>query len=250
MKTSKPAFRLADSYKRFSSGRQQHGDSADRQNENFTDFCEKFSLSPNMNMIDKGCSAYHGKHRSKGHFGRYLALIESGQIEKGRVLVIDSWDRFSRAKIDIAFSTVCDILQAGVDIGVCDILRTDDEGNDTYGDIFTANHIDTDKIDDIYKELRRARRESKKKAQYGLRYHKNRRKKKLNTRVCPCWLVLNEATGQYDWAKEQVKVGGFNKIPAITLKKAIGLAISGMGTDTIIKELRLTGSECQSRHRR
>lgn len=218
MKTSKiQNERPADSYSRFSSGKttgkQFDGDSESRQTEAFEEFCADFELTPRNTMFDKGYSGFKGEHRSKGHFGRYLALVKAGQIEKGTVLVIENWDRFSRERIDISFQTCCEILSAGVDIGVYDLH-----------DIFTESDIDSGKINQVYNELQRARRESLRKQKLTKRNWINRRQRK--TKNCPSWLTV--VNGEWD----------FNDTAKI-IKRAVQLAIDGHGKQSIQRTLKI-----------
>jgi len=46
--------------------------------------------------VDRGRSAFHGRHRSKGALGTFIAAAEAGQIPPGSVLVVEDLDRFSR----------------------------------------------------------------------------------------------------------------------------------------------------------
>src|ERR1051325_1949186 len=56
-------------------------------------------------FIDAGVSGYKGKHigtdeygRAKGELERFLQLVAKGEVAKNSLLLIDSYDRFSRLK--------------------------------------------------------------------------------------------------------------------------------------------------------
>ncbi|MBL1822880.1 recombinase family protein, partial [Klebsiella pneumoniae] len=51
-----------------------------------------------------------------GAFGEFLAAVESGVIEAGSVLLVESLDRVSRQDIDTARERLRKILLAGVDV--------------------------------------------------------------------------------------------------------------------------------------
>jgi DNA invertase Pin-like site-specific DNA recombinase len=69
----------------------------DRQADAFLPFCHRHGLTPNPDpLVDRGLSAYHGRHRSKGALGAFIHAAEQGQVAPGAVLVVEDLDRFSR----------------------------------------------------------------------------------------------------------------------------------------------------------
>src|SRR4051794_13641843 len=97
---SKPR-RLAVSYSRFSDPKQGKGDSSDRQDRLFRDFCQRHTLTPSGEVFaDRGLSGYHDDHRKKGRLGHLLAAAENGCFEPGTVIVIEAWDRLGRLRPD------------------------------------------------------------------------------------------------------------------------------------------------------
>ena len=97
---------LLISYRRFSFDKQKHGRSEDRQNEAFDTFVEDEKREhPDRTYItdslpmDRGMSALYGEHRKRGHLGKFVNGIESGEIEvlPGRtILFIEEVRRLSR----------------------------------------------------------------------------------------------------------------------------------------------------------
>ena len=91
--------RIAFSYLRVSSP-EQAGDGRtgiDRQADAFLPFCHRHGLIPNPDpLVDRGLSAYHGRHRSRGALGAFIHAAEQGQIAPGSVLCVEDLDRFSR----------------------------------------------------------------------------------------------------------------------------------------------------------
>ena len=93
------ASRLAFSYQRVSASKQaEEGRTGlDRQADAFHGFCHRHGLTPNPDpLVDRGLSAFHGRHRSRGALGAFIAAAEAGQIPHGSVLVVEDLDRFSR----------------------------------------------------------------------------------------------------------------------------------------------------------
>ncbi len=91
--------RLAFSYRRVSDLRQTKEGRAglDRQADAFVNFCQKHGLTPNPDpLVDRGLSAFHGRHRKRGALGAFIAAAGAGRIPPGAVLVVEDLDRFSR----------------------------------------------------------------------------------------------------------------------------------------------------------
>jgi DNA invertase Pin-like site-specific DNA recombinase len=78
--------------------------------------------------IDKGVSATHGLNASKGALGQFIKLIESGQIQRGSALLVESPDRVSRQRFSEAWPTHQRILDGGVEIhfvSLSEVLKPD-----------------------------------------------------------------------------------------------------------------------------
>jgi DNA invertase Pin-like site-specific DNA recombinase len=87
---------------RFSSDKQDEGDSRERQNKTFLRICRIAKFEPNTRIIfDAGKSAFHGRHlkatgRKPAQFGLFLEEVRQGQWLRPVVLVWEAVDRFSR----------------------------------------------------------------------------------------------------------------------------------------------------------
>lgn len=207
----------AISYQRFSDKRQKKGDSERRQNDAFHQFCQRFNLEAVEVMVDRGLSGFHGEHRTKGHFGRFLAAVRANKIGKNKVLVIENWDRFSREKPHTALATIAEILQVGVGIGVCNL-----------GMILREEDLDTPKMQWVMGDLIRAREESKRRSTL-IKASWIRRRTRA-TKACPSWIIVKD--GQHTLHPEKAKL----------LRKAVSLAIDGYGCETIRQKLGMQGS--------
>src|SRR5262249_297172 len=122
--------RLAVSYSRFSDPKQAAGDSADRQDRPFRQFCELHALTPSGEAYpDEGRPGYHDDPRRKGRLGALIAAARDGCFEPGTVIVIEAWDRLGRLRPDRQTELVAELLRTGVAIGVCrlnDIFTEED----------------------------------------------------------------------------------------------------------------------------
>jgi DNA invertase Pin-like site-specific DNA recombinase len=82
----------AFSYIRFSTPDQLKGDSLRRQLQSSREYAESrgLILDETLSMRDLGLSAYHGEHRTKGALGKFLELVDTGEIPKGSTLIVES----------------------------------------------------------------------------------------------------------------------------------------------------------------
>jgi DNA invertase Pin-like site-specific DNA recombinase len=216
--------RLAVSYSRFSDPKQAQGDSEDRQDRKFRQFCQLHNLTPLPEVYaDKGLSGYHGTHRKKGKLKGLIARAEAGGFEKGTVIVVEAWDRLGRMLPDKQTDMVCKLVRTGVSIGVCSL-----------GDIFTEADIGTHKWIILQVFIQMAYQESKQKGDRVAASWASRREKAreagtpANVRL-PAWL-------------ERVN-GVVQLVPgrAVTLKKIFRLAAEGCGFKRIKDALEAGG---------
>lgn len=111
----------AYSYVRFSSPEQARGDSYRRQKEAAEKFCEENGLeladSREYTFLDKGRSAYKAEHVSEdGQLKRFIDLVTSGAIPKGSYLLVESLDRLSRERVNVALERFIGILNSGINV--------------------------------------------------------------------------------------------------------------------------------------
>jgi len=107
----------AISYLRFSTAKQQYGDSIRRQIEATKKYCELNNLSLDSQLEDLGVSGWSGKNLDDtAALGGFVRLIEMGKIPKGTCLICECLDRLTRGKILDAVSLFTQILKGGVDI--------------------------------------------------------------------------------------------------------------------------------------
>ena len=90
---------LAYVYIRYSTAEQAGGDSKDRQERLAHAYAEKHKLKLSSDVFfDSGVSGYTGKNRDSGELGRFIKLVDSGEIKRGSYLLVESLDRLTRLK--------------------------------------------------------------------------------------------------------------------------------------------------------
>jgi DNA invertase Pin-like site-specific DNA recombinase len=97
-----------------STRKQLRGDSLRRQLERSKAFADEHSLLLDDSLQDLGVSAWKGRNFKTGALGRFLAMVESGQIPKGSYLLIESLDRLSREAVPDALTLFMAIINAGI----------------------------------------------------------------------------------------------------------------------------------------
>jgi DNA invertase Pin-like site-specific DNA recombinase len=214
------ARRLGLSYLRFSAPKQAEGDSEERQERDFRRFCQRHNLCPLREVYaDRGKSGYTGAHRKKGRLGELIEAVKSGRIEKGTVIVVEAWDRLGRMRPDKQVKLVAELLELGVDIGIC---RLDD--------IFTEVDFGTHKWTTLAVFIQLAYQESKQKAErvagaWERKRERAREEGELLTRRIPGW--LREVNGKLLPVPERVTA----------LKRIFALAADGYGEGRTVGQL-------------
>lgn len=156
------------SYVRFSSKRQEHGDSFRRQVQLRDDWIERNNHTlASLTLNDLGVSAYRGKNKHQGALSKFLDAIERGRVKPGNILLIENLDRLSRQGVDEAFELFKRILKAGVHIAVLrpyETVYTEKSLNDIIGMLlpllaFHLAHLESknksDRISDQWKKKRK-----------------------------------------------------------------------------------------------
>lgn len=208
------------SYSRFSDPKQAGGDSEDRQERMFRDFCQKHNLTPVQEVFaDRGRSGYRDEHRKKGRLGQLIAMAKDGRFEPSTVIVIEAWDRLGRLRPDRQTDLVAELLRTGVRIGIC---RLDD--------IFCEDDFGTHKWTTLAVFIQLAYQESKQKAERVAASWQTRRKKareegRLMGNRPPAWLEV--VNGQARVIPER----------AVAVRRIFELAAAGQGHTRIVSAL-------------
>lgn len=217
----------AYSYIRFSSPEQAKGDSYRRQRAAAEDYCRKHDIelasSREYTFLDKGRSAYTGRHLDdEGQLRRFLDLVESGAIERGSYLLVESLDRLSREKVSTALPRFMDLLNSGIRV----VTLSDER-------LYTEEFNELDLIISIV-HMSRAHNESSIKAQrlsavWDKKKNLARAELKPLGKACPAWLELVD--GQYQPRPKHVE----------TILLIFELAIAGYGQGVIPRMLNERG---------
>jgi len=213
----------AYSYIRFSSVKQQKGDSVERQTRLSVEYAAQhgLQLDTELNLSDLGISAYDRSNLKKGALGQFLKLVEDGRIEKGSYLLVESLDRLSRDKVMDALSVFTDILRAGIIIVTLSDgqVYSYERSNDNWASLIVSIAI-----------MSRANEESAMKSK-RIRSSWDAKRKNLATKRltkrCPYWLKPSEGDQGFDLIPERVEV----------VLRIFQMSREGIGTSTIVKTL-------------
>ncbi len=211
---------LAYSYIRFSTEKQQLGDSLRRQVEKAERYAQLHGLTlDHQSYRDLGVSAFHGNNAAEGKLGAFLTAVEQGLIPKGSTLLIEDFDRLSRNEIDEALLLFLQIIHAGITI----VTLKDDQKYDK--EAIRKNNASL-MASIIY--MGRAHDESAMKSQRVKQaWDQKRKTAKIITSMAPAWLKPSEdRTG---WIVDEYK--------ANVVREIFRLAIDGNGTPTIARIL-------------
>jgi DNA invertase Pin-like site-specific DNA recombinase len=228
----KPVFKAntpAYSYVRFSTREQLKGDSLRRQVDLSANFAKKHGLllDEKLTFRDLGISAFDKSNVTTGKLGEFLTAIETGHVAAGSVLLVESLDRLSRAKIFDAQRVFLDILSKGITI----VTLSDEQ-------VYSGNSGDSsnDFVQLIVSLgiMSRAHEESATKSRRLKEAWANKRLKidtKKLSGQCPAWMSLDKNKNAFDLIPEKVAV----------IRRIVELVRSGQGKGVIAKRLNEAG---------
>ena len=219
---------LGYSYIRFSSAKQELGDSLRRQLKLAEDYADRHQLTLDTHSFqDLGVSAFKGKNSTEGKLGTFISAVESGVIPKGSYLLVESFDRISRDDVDTALELFLKITRLGITL-----VTLQDEK------VYSKTSLKKDPITSLLGSIMymlRAHEESKTKStRVGDAWHDKRRKAaggKKMTAMAPSWLTLGE--DRMTWTVDPAK--------AAVVERIFELALTGYGSPTIARKLNAEG---------
>lgn len=211
----------AFSYIRFSSKKQQKGESFRRQSEFAVEVCREngWVLDETLTLSDLGVSAFRGANARVGALAEFLEAIRVGRVLRGSVLIIESIDRLSRNKVGEALQLFISILNSGVSIVTREPRRTytQDSINDIASLLEPLIYMSRAHEESATKSfrLKDAWAKKKERAAQGLPM----------TKMAPRWLELTDA--------------GYKLIPgrAATVREIFRLSAEGLGVNRILQHL-------------
>ncbi|EER58026.1 Resolvase domain protein, partial [Acidovorax delafieldii 2AN] len=215
---SKP---VAYSYVRFSTARQELGDSLRRQVEMAETYCTKHGLDLHpVSYRDLGVSAFKRKNLEKGALAAFIDAVKTGKVPMGSYLVIEQFDRLSRADVDVALRLLLDLVHSGITlVTLVDEKIWDREAIKDVGNLILAIVF-----------MSRANNESTSKAtRIGLKWDQ----KKLNAKTPGARIVTSECPR---WLRPTADKTGFEIIEerAESVRKVFAMRIGGHGIVGIV----------------
>ena len=204
----------AYSYLRFSTADQIQGDSLRRQTALAREWCLKSGIPLVDNYRDLGVSAFRSKNADKGALKAFLDRVESGVIEPGSYLIVESLDRLSRTDITYALQMFLGLINAGIVV----VTLADDR-------VYDRNRINDGNFTDLIISLTilsRANEESRMKSlRVGQAWAAKRAKvsEVKMTAMCPSWLKLSADRKKFELIPEKAK----------TVKRVFQMAAQGKG---------------------
>jgi DNA invertase Pin-like site-specific DNA recombinase len=212
----------AYSYLRFSTADQIRGDSLRRQTSLAKEWCQRHKVDLVEDYRDLGISAFHGANADRGALRAFLQKVESGEIEKGSYLIVESLDRLSRTAITDALQMFLGIINSGVVV----VTLADDKTYD-------RERINDGNFTDLIISLTilsRANEESRTKSKRISAAWSNKRdmigQKKLTAR-CVSWLKLDKEREKFHLIPERVKI----------VQEIFAMTTAGKGAGFIAREL-------------
>jgi DNA invertase Pin-like site-specific DNA recombinase len=215
------------SYVRFSSKKQELGDSVRRQTKAGDEWLARHpehTLDTSLRLHDLGVSAFRGANlEEKGALGAFIALAKKpdGPIAPGSILLIERLDRFSRQQTRKAYRAFVELVEAGVTIQTLEPLQTISESN----------------VDDLHVvlplvlQMCMAHEQSKEKSsRVGAVWHAKRERARVGEpmfRRGPSWLKWDD------------DAGAFKPIPAAVaaIQYIFQRTIDGAGQRNLVTEL-------------
>ena len=214
--------RVGYSYTRYSSPAQGDGDSVRRQTTNTAAWCRRHdvALDENRTYLDRGKSAYHGRHRKAGGaLKAFLDDVKRGDIQPGAVLIIENLDRLSRENPWDSLPLLCNLVNAGIAVAALSPSEMlFERGSDMtalmlavveFGRGHSESASKANRMGDVWAEKRRSVREQ------GA----------IMTKKLPGW--IEERGGKLRPISDRARV----------VRRMFDLAIKGYGLSLIVKDL-------------
>ena len=225
---------IAYSYKRFSSDAQEGNDSIRRQTAAAQRFVEEHPeyslvLDTTLTLVDAGISAYTGRNIKSGALGIFIDAVKDKVIPEGSWLLLESFDRFTRQKVNIAANELLNLINHGIVVVTLHnetIYRSEDfENSDGMVNLLGAmiamqgHHSE---------QVTKGKRVTE---AWKAKYSKLASEQHIITKLVPFWLKVNSTRTGFELLEERVKV-----VQEIFKKRA-----NGHGKSKIANDLTLGG---------
>lgn len=211
---------IAYSYVRFSTAKQELGDSLRRQVAMAEKFCAKHGLELHpVSYRDLGVSAFRQRNLERGALAAFIEAVKTGKVPKDSYLIIEQFDRLTRAQLDVALKLLLDLVHNGVKlVTLVDEKIWDRKSVQDLSNLMLAIAL-----------LSRANNESVAKAErlravWGQKKKAALESRKIMSRECPRWLNTNEDKSAFVLLEDRVK----------SVHKVFEMRISGHGIVSIV----------------
>lgn len=195
----------AYSYIRMSTEVQLKGDSLRRQ----TALTEAYAMEHGLQLEDSidgvplrdiGVSAFRSRNSEQGALGAFIAALKDGKVPKGSVLIVESLDRLSRDKVQVALTQFLQLIDLGIEI-----VTLLDRQRYTSERVSEGVHL----LMMSLLVMARANEESETKSR-RLREVWDKKRKEASTRpmtsLCPGWLKYNQTKNTFEIVPEKAAV--------------------------------------------
>ncbi|MCW3502074.1 recombinase family protein [Burkholderia cenocepacia] len=224
MSNTEAAKPVAYSYIRFSTAQQALGDSLRRQVELTEQYCDEHGLvlARASAYRDLGVSAFRKKNIEAGKLAEFISAVKSGKVSPGSYLIVEQFDRLSRAEVNVALRLFLDLVDAGiVVVTLADKKVWDKQSVADVGDLITAI---------IY--MSRANDESERKSDRLSAVWQQKKKRAADgtaTRI-----VTSEAPR---WLRANTDKTGFDVVPELadSVRRVFEMRINGAGVVAICR---------------
>lgn len=185
-------------------------------------------------LVDAGVSAGKGKHRLKGALARFIQGGREGTVPPGSCLVVESWSRFSREVATDAFEVLLrDVWGQGLAISFC-----------TDGAVLTRQLINDEphRLHALLGAMQQARAEYEERSRRSAGAAAKRRQRQEQGErppgFTPFWIQRDE--------RGQLVRDGMGQLvadpeAAAVIRRAVQLAIDGLGVNRIARALEAEG---------
>jgi DNA invertase Pin-like site-specific DNA recombinase len=218
----------AYSYLRFSTPEQMRGDSFRRQTELSQQYAEEhgLDLDNTLTFRDLGVSAFRGRNIAKGALGDFLRAVESGRVQPGSWLLVESLDRLSRDNVMAAFGRFSEILSKGITVATLQDgkVYTAKSVADNFGELIVSLGVMFRANEESVTKAKRLR------AAWGNKRKRAREGHTLTSRV-PYWLTL--VRGQ----NGEPDAFTVNEDRAAVVRRLFDMSIAGHGMVDIARRL-------------
>ena len=222
----------AYSYKRFSTPAQAQGDSLRRQTAMAQAWADRegVPLDTELNLTDRGVSAYTGANKDVGNLGAFLRAVEDGTVPQGSWLLVENLDRLSREPAFDASYTMQGIIRQGVTV----VDLSDGQGREYNMETLRSDQGLMNLMAMLWSFARGNQESAQKARRVGEAYANKRRvfasEQKLTkpyTRRLPAWIRWSDEASDYELIEERTAL----------LRWMFEMADAGMGEYSIAAHL-------------